>query len=117
MRLRYPHLVVGAIASSGPVTAQTDFPEYLVTVSQSLGSACSAQFAKASVQIDQMLSDPTGAGVQTLQSLFKTCDPIVSELDKTTFVSTITDEVAGIVQYNNDNNKYGPCCSQTRAAR
>merc|ERR1712023_115185 len=107
-REKYPHLVAGAIASSAPVHAQLDFPEYLETVAASLGSSCSNQFAVATKSIEQLLDDPTGAGREQLEELFNTCDPIRGSLDAATFLGFITDEVAGIVQYNNDNNNYEP---------
>eukprot|EP01094_Clydonella_sp_ATCC50884_P011392 TRINITY_DN2117_c1_g1_i2.p1 TRINITY_DN2117_c1_g1~~TRINITY_DN2117_c1_g1_i2.p1 ORF type:complete len:508 (-),score=178.90 TRINITY_DN2117_c1_g1_i2:62-1585(-) len=106
-REKYPHLANGAIASSAPVHAQLDFPEYLETVSNSLGSSCSAIFAKATASIEDYLQQGS-SGRATLEGIFNTCDPMNTEKDVATFLSFITDEVAGIVQYNNDNNNYEP---------
>lgn len=38
LRVKYPHLVLGAVSSSGPLLAKADFREYYETVSRSLGT-------------------------------------------------------------------------------
>eukprot|EP00455_Lapot_gusevi_P048721 TRINITY_DN678_c0_g1_i1.p2 TRINITY_DN678_c0_g1~~TRINITY_DN678_c0_g1_i1.p2 ORF type:complete len:236 (+),score=81.52 TRINITY_DN678_c0_g1_i1:52-759(+) len=48
------------------------------------------------------------AGRSSLQSMFNTCTPIVTDNDVSMFFEALSDPIAGIVQYNDDNNKYQP---------
>jgi hypothetical protein len=105
-RLKYPHLIDGSIATSAPVQAQLNFPEYFEVVQTSLGPSCSRRVAKATSLIEQLLG--SGAGRTKLQQMFTTCDPITSDDDVATFMSSLTDGICDIVQYNNDNNNYIP---------
>jgi hypothetical protein len=105
-RMKYPHLIDGSIATSAPVLAQLDFPEYFEVVQNSLGPSCSQKVARANTLVTQMLGSP--AGRSQLQKMFVTCDPIVSDDDVATFTSSLTDGICEIVQYNNDNNNYLP---------
>ena len=105
-RLKYPSLVVGAIASSAPVHAELDFVEYLQVVTASLntaqaGSQCTSRIAAATATIQQQLQ--TQSGRQQLASTFNLCAAPVSDLDVQNFVSSIAGAFMGIVQYNRDN--------------
>lgn len=83
-----------------------------------MGSKSCAQMIQAGTEAIQAYKNQRGKlqvmifcmieGVLIPQSLFNTCQPIVSEYDWETFVQTIADTYAGFVQYNNDNNGYFP---------
>jgi len=75
-------------------------------VQDSLGPNCSAQVRRATDIITNMLQNSTGR--EQLQQLFTTCDPIVSDNDVATFMSSLSEGICGVVQYNNDNNNYNP---------
>jgi len=102
MRLKYPHLIDGAIATSAPVFPKVDFPEYFEVVANSVGPTCSAVIANVTATVTQMLQNDR----DSVQTLFNACDPIVSDLDIATFMESLSGGVAETVQYNNDNNKY-----------
>lgn len=62
----------GAVASSAPVLAQLDFPEYLEVVAASLtttGSGCNKNIANATKQINQLLQSTEG--VKKLTETFR----------------------------------------------
>lgn len=105
-RLKYPHIVFGAIASSAPVQAITDFKGYNDVVAGSLsdptvgGSGeCLQQVSQAFIQIDGLLKSKQ---FKMLQKDFKSCGPISDSLDSMTFVSNLAGNIMGVVQYNNE---------------
>jgi len=107
-RLKYPQVVHSALASSAPVLAQMDFPEYFDVVAGSLSTItnCNATIRSATNYYTQLLNSPQGR-LKVLQD-FSTCTPIKSDLDVTTFLEYMSDTISGFVQYNNDNNQYFP---------
>jgi len=113
--LKYPHLIAGAIATSAPVQAQLNFPEYFEVVQASLGPDCAKRVKRVTQLVTQMLQNATGRA--TLQTLFSTCDPIVTDDDVSTFMSSLSDGICEIVQYNNDNNQYLPFNVETLCSR
>ena len=59
-RIKYPHLVVGAIATSAPVQAELNFVEYLEVVRDSLsttpqGAECVSAIKMANTQLTALL--------------------------------------------------------------
>jgi hypothetical protein len=105
-RASYPHLIAGSIATSAPVQAKLEFQEYFEVVQQSVGPQCAARIKNVTNIVSKMLS--TSEGTQQLEKIFSTCTPIVSQDDIITFMSSLTDGVCEIVQYNQDNNAYTP---------
>ena len=100
VRAKYPHAIVGAVASSAPVRAEADFFQYLDQVEQSIserfGAACDAGIRKAYGEVVEMVSkqDPQ------LKALFGLCEVPSKKEDVATFVSDLMGEVMTVVQYN-----------------
>ncbi|KAK0076431.1 hypothetical protein PV326_010783 [Microctonus aethiopoides] len=110
MRVKYPHLVHGAVSSSGPLLAQIDFQQYFVVVESALkthSQACVDAISAANNQIHIMLHSPLGH--QNLNKKFKLCDPIdpsgTKRNDISNLYETLANNFAEVVQYNKDNRQ------------
>nr|XP_033332078.1 putative serine protease K12H4.7 isoform X1 [Megalopta genalis] len=108
MRAKYPHLVHGAVSTSGPLLAEIDFQEYYIVVENALrnySQACVDSLVEANKQFHIMLRHRIGQ--EGLSEKFILCDPIDSghttRNDISNLYETIASNFAGIVQYNKDN--------------
>ena len=73
MRLLYPDLVFGAIASSAVVAAIDEFPEYYYVIARGAEPACSQAIQAAIASIDTIIApDPHGGSVQPGRNATKT---------------------------------------------
>ena len=73
-RIKYPHLVVGAIATSAPVEAKLNFVEYLEVVRDSLnttqhGAECVSAVKMANEQLTTLLKNK--ASWPVVEKMFK----------------------------------------------
>jgi len=105
-RLKYPHLVVGALASSAPIQPILDFHGYFDVVISSLTSmgspTCVDNIQAATTKLMQLLQSSNG--LTTLSQQFSTCGSLTSNAnDQANFVSNLAGNIQGVVQYNNDN--------------
>ncbi|XP_033638180.1 thymus-specific serine protease-like [Asterias rubens] len=110
-RLKYPHLVDGAVATSAPVLAQLDFTGYVSVVRDSLattqhGSECNKNIQLATAQVEQFLMHMVGWSV--ISKSFKLCNPLngSNPNDVSNFFESIAGNFFGVVQYNKDNRKF-----------
>ena len=119
MRVRYPHLVYGAFASSAPVTASADFWGYDGIVAAALAdasvggsAACADAVSDGFAQLDARL-DSDIAGVR---SDFAVCagDDLATAGDRHELLDFVSDDFMGPVQYNDFENgaesKVGALC-------
>lgn len=111
VREKYPHLIHGAISSSGPLLAKADFIEYYEVVRNSLATfsnECVNAVREGYKQIDILLKHMIGQ--RTLNEKFKLCTPIEQSInniwDMTNFYESIASNFAGVVQYNKDNSPH-----------
>ena len=100
-RLKYPSITTGSIASSGPLTAEINFLEYMQVVAESInyysGSDCNnALQVAAETLLTKNRTD--------LRTDFKTCGPVVGNDDITILMSNLMGNIQGVVQYNNPND-------------
>ncbi|XP_034235202.1 putative serine protease K12H4.7 [Thrips palmi] len=76
-RLKYPHLVHAAVASSAPLLAKVDFPEYIDEVMKKLEQYGDKQCADVVRDVVDYVDaeSKTSAGIQGLVDTFKLCKP------------------------------------------
>ena len=103
MRLRFPHLVTGAVSSSGPLFAKLDYHEYLQVVADALdttGPGCNVALNQALTTVEMMVEfEDTW---EDLSNKFKLCSTLdgLNSMDVKSFMELLIDNLAGIVQYN-----------------
>ncbi|KAK3914100.1 Putative serine protease, partial [Frankliniella fusca] len=111
MRMRYPHLVHGAMSASGPLLAKLDFKEYFTVVKDALSEynpECVKSVKEAFQQVGVLLKHMIGQ--RSLNKLFRLCDNInVSNGDDVaSLYENLASNFAGVVQYNKDNRPRSP---------
>ena len=105
-RLKYPHLVAGAVASSAPVQAVLNFKDYIKVVDESLGQHCVQQIRSATDEISKMLQNPKQW--ELIEEKFHLCDKLDgnNKLDVSNLMSNLANNFEGVVQYNKDNRQF-----------
>jgi len=102
-RLKYPHLVIGSIAPSGPIYASLNFPAFLNHFATAASPHCVEKAKDAVTKMTDLLK--TDSGITQLSNLFKSCKKIVND-DKEIFFFkwTISEFLAETCQWNNPTN-------------
>ncbi|XP_003968827.2 thymus-specific serine protease [Takifugu rubripes] len=108
-RLKYPHMVHAAVATSAPVRATVNFPEYLEVVWRSLASVnveCPLLVKKASDTLAELLKEPKT--YDNITKDFNLCSKlqIQTEMDSAQFLETLAGNFMDVVQYNEDNRAF-----------
>ncbi|XP_068681615.1 thymus-specific serine protease-like isoform X1 [Montipora foliosa] len=105
-KLKYPNLVSGAVASSAPVEAKTDFKEYNNVVASSFTSAlvggsekCRDNIKNAFDEVDQLIAEKE---FTTLERDFLSCKNLSSTNDTWLFSLNLANIFDSIVQYNEE---------------
>ncbi|XP_065208213.1 putative serine protease K12H4.7 [Planococcus citri] len=105
VRLKYPHLVHGAVSSSAPLLAKADFPEYFQVAKESLDfykPNCSAKVAEANKELDRLIKSEEGRG--QIRELFNLCHKVDNNMES---ISTVFETVLYIAGYIQNNLKEG----------
>lgn len=108
-RVKYPHLVNGAVATSAPINAVLNFVEYLDVVSKALdttGPMCNKMVQTAHMTVGKLLQ--TDSGRKQLKKMFNLCDDIdiANTEDVANLYSNLAGNFEGVVQYNKDNRAF-----------
>ncbi|XP_070806093.1 thymus-specific serine protease [Pituophis catenifer annectens] len=114
-RLKFPHLVFAAIASSAPVRAQMDFTGYNKVVAASLSNPvvkgsteCLQRVREAFASVDRMMH---AGWLAKLSIDFHSCSPLQGERDCQVLVTNLADIFMGAVQYNYEALEWGTVAS------
>ncbi|XP_061454036.1 thymus-specific serine protease [Rhineura floridana] len=109
-RLKFPHLVFAAVASSAPVKAQLDFTGYLMVVAASLSNPvvggskeCLEAVAEAFAAVDNLVR---AGNLTELAKDFHSCWDLEGVDDCAELVSNLADIFMAAVQYNNEYLKW-----------
>lgn len=111
IRLKYPHLIDAAVATSAPVQSQLNFKEYLDVVKASLatsqqGNKCIEAVQTATTQLHTALMN--ASEWKGIEKMFSLCSPLnlTNKLDIANLLETLSGNFDGVVQYNKDNRAF-----------
>ncbi|XP_071838310.1 putative serine protease K12H4.7 isoform X2 [Apostichopus japonicus] len=111
MRLKYPHLISAAVATSAPVQSKLNFKEYFDVVKASLltskqSATCVQAVKSATSQLQAALKNATEW--KDMEKSFSLCSPLnlSNVLDVANFLESLSGNFAGVVQYNKDNRAF-----------
>ncbi|XP_025829654.1 putative serine protease K12H4.7 [Agrilus planipennis] len=111
LRIKYPHFVDIAYASSAPLNAKEDFYEYHEVVNDNLvlaSSTCPTVIRSAISEIETMLESEEG--IATVSALFRTCQPINNtQPSRAFFFNAIAEAFASLVQYSRPGDIESAC--------
>jgi len=93
-RLKYPHLTIGSLASSGVVHAILDFVEFDQQVSTSVGSKCASLLRQVTAEAEQMIWANSSSNAKVKELFNATL--LIEDGD---FFYYIADKMAESVQY------------------
>jgi pimeloyl-ACP methyl ester carboxylesterase len=97
-RLKYPHLVIGSVAPSGPVIPQANFTQFFNNFQHVAGRDCVQSTTAAVNQINTLYG--TAEGRVKLTNDFNSCKPLEAK-DEFMFKWTITEFLATTAQWQN----------------
>ncbi|EGG16611.1 hypothetical protein DFA_07589 [Cavenderia fasciculata] len=99
-RLKYPQLVVGSVAPSGPVLAQLNYTGYYAQFTNSAPTSCVNAAQQASDQVMQLIKQGD-KGIKQLEKTFNSCSSLKNGRDLYYFVYSIVEALGGADQMNN----------------
>lgn len=101
-RMKYPHLINGAWASSAPLYAKLDFFEYNELMTESIlavgGEECLSKFEKAFKLLEGYFGYSEPKVLLKIMQDFNLCEPLNLCRDVAHFFYELRDTVAGLVQ-------------------
>lgn len=97
-RMKYPHLVIGSVAPSGPVNPQANFTQFFHNFASAAPRDCIASTKAAVAKINTMYKTSDGRAV--LSKAFNACVPLHPN-DEFMFKWTITEFLATTAQWEN----------------
>ncbi|KAK8788222.1 hypothetical protein V5799_022004 [Amblyomma americanum] len=108
-KLKYPHLAVGAVASSAPLYAIIDFKDYLRVVRDSLattGPDCDKQIEQAVDHLTYLAGTPENW--PAIKDMFKLCTYFngYNANNMANLFQSLAGNFEGIVQYNKDAREF-----------
>jgi len=106
-KLKFPHLITGAVSASAPLNAQLDFSAYNEVVERSLNTlgdpTCSSRVSMATEYLAELIN--SGKNSEIAEYFPYLCKDLTS-YDYEYFQQSLADSVAEVVQYNRDNRGF-----------
>lgn len=108
-RLKYPHLIAGAVSTSGPLRAKANFYEYLEVVKAALDTVspgCADNLKDALKRVQYLTTHRVGWSMLTRK--LKLCSPFDGSVlaDIINLFESLLGTFEDVVQYNKDNRQF-----------